>query len=61
MDTNDLSPRAARIVLEVDPDDEPIRGVLRPEIGRPVPFTGWLELTRLLERLITQAGQHSGG
>lgn len=60
MDISDLSPHAARIVLDVDPDVEPIRGFLHPEIGRPLPFTGWLELTRLLERLITQAGQHSG-
>ena len=60
MDSSDLDARATRIVLDVDPDVEPIRGLLHPEIGRPLPFTGWLEMTRLLERLITQAGQHSG-
>lgn len=55
MDMPDLEPRSTRIVLDVDSEAQPIHGFLRTESGRPEPFDGWLELTRALERLITEA------
>lgn len=57
MDTTDLDEGATRIVLDVSPGARPIRGCLRSETGQPEPFTGWLELTRVLERLVSEAAQ----
>lgn len=48
---------ATRIVLDVHPGAQPIHGCLRPGTGLPEPFTGWLELTLALERLISAAAQ----
>jgi hypothetical protein len=40
------------VLLELDPDHEPIAGVLRQPPGTDAkPFTGWLELTQLLEAI----------
>jgi hypothetical protein len=40
------------VLLELDPDHEPIVGVLRQPPGTDAkPFTGWLELTQLLEAI----------
>lgn len=38
--------------LEVDLDDEPIRGVLRLPNEVSFPFLGWLGLTVALDRLL---------
>lgn len=58
MEPSDLAPGATRIVLDIEPDAQPIRGVLQPAVGAPATFTGWLELTRVLELLIRQAAHH---
>jgi hypothetical protein len=39
------------VVLEVEPGVEPITGLLQTPSGGTQPFTGWLELTQLLEAI----------
>lgn len=60
MDTTDTDAGATRIVLDVEAGAQPIRGFLRSESGRPEQFSGWLELTRVLERLIDEAAHRPG-
>lgn len=36
--------KAIRLVLEAELDGGSIAGALRPEVGPPVPFSGWLGL-----------------
>jgi hypothetical protein len=60
MDTTGPDAGATRIVLDVHTGDQPIHGCLRPQAGRPEEFTGWLELTRALERLISEASPPPG-
>jgi hypothetical protein len=38
-----------RFLLDVELDPGGIRGSVTPEGGRPVAFTGWLELVHVLE------------
>ena len=38
-----------RIVLELEPTDDGIRGVLAADDGMLQPFEGWLELSALLD------------
>jgi hypothetical protein len=46
-----MAPERIHVALELDPGADPIAGVLRPPAGEPQPFTGWLELTQLLEAI----------
>jgi hypothetical protein len=57
MEITDLDAGTTRIVVDVDANEQPIRGHLGLDTGQPEPFTGWLELTRALERLISEAAQ----
>ena len=57
METPALEPRSTRIVLDVDSEAQPIHGFVRTESGEAEPFDGWLELTRALERLISEAAR----
>lgn len=59
METSDLADGLTRIVLDVDAADQPIRGWLRPETGPPQEFLGWLELTRALERMVSEAARRA--
>jgi hypothetical protein len=43
------TPETLRLVLEIDLGIEPIRGVLGPDAGVNVPFSGLLELVHLLD------------
>jgi hypothetical protein len=43
-----------RVTLELEPDADPIRGVLEDERGAH-PFDGWLALTQLLEESLQSA------
>ena len=44
------------INLERGPEGQPV-GRLRKESGRTVPFTGWLDLVRVLEDELRAAGE----
>jgi hypothetical protein len=44
-----------RVVLEVDPEIEPIQGDVRTERGERVAFQGWMELTSAIEEARTDA------
>jgi hypothetical protein len=47
-----MSPSTIRVLLELDPGIEPIAGILQqPPNGDPKPFTGWLQLTQMLEAI----------
>lgn len=59
MDITRLHVGATRIVLGVHPDAQPIQGWLESGTGQPELFTGWLELTRALERLISEAARRA--
>jgi len=49
-----------RVALELESGVEPITGILRPPVGDPQPFTGWLELTQLLEAIRASADPGTG-
>jgi len=47
-----------RVVLDLDPASEPIRGRVTPEHdgdGGAHPFSGWIELSSLIEQMRAQA------
>jgi hypothetical protein len=45
-----MPPSTIRVELELDPRVDPIGGVVRhPPDGEPMLFTGWLQLTEILE------------
>jgi len=46
-----LETERTQVTLELEPEAEPIRGRLRDAQGESRPFTGWLELLSLLDRL----------
>ncbi len=47
-----MSPSTVQVLLELGPDLEPIAGILQqPPDGDPKPFTGWLQLTKMLEAI----------
>ena len=47
-----MSPSTIQVQLDLDPDVEPIAGILQPPPdGHPKPFMGWLQLTQLLEAI----------
>jgi hypothetical protein len=47
-----MSPSTIQVLLELDPGVEPIAGTLQQSTeGDPKPFTGWLELTQMLETI----------
>jgi hypothetical protein len=47
-----MSPSTIQVLLELDSGVEPIAGVrLQPSDGDPDPFTGWLQLTQMLEAI----------
>lgn len=47
-----MSAPRIRVLLELDPDHDPIAGVLQQPPGADAkPFTGWLQLTQLLEAI----------
>ena len=47
-----MPPSTIRLQLELAPGVDPIRGIVRhvPN-GDPMPFTGWLQLTEILEAI----------
>ena len=45
------------ISLEIEPDTDPIAGVIRTSDGRSMPFTGWLALSAGVEKVRRAAGQ----
>ncbi len=47
------------INLERGPEGQPV-GRLRKESGQTVPFTGWLDLVRVLEDELRAAGEPTG-
>lgn len=47
------------INLERGPEGQPV-GRLRKESGQTVPFTGWLDLVRVLEDELRAAGESAG-
>jgi hypothetical protein len=47
------------INLERGPEGQPV-GRLRKESGQTVPFTGWLDLVRVLEDELRAAGEPAG-
>jgi hypothetical protein len=59
MNSEDVTAGATRIVLDLSPGTQPIHGSLRSGTGQPEQFTGWLELTRALERMISDATQRA--
>jgi hypothetical protein len=50
-----VEPERVRLLLEIDPDEEPIAGKLTGPSGEVVPFHGWIALTALLESSRTTA------
>ena len=47
-----MSPSTIRVLLELGLGVEPIAGSLhQPPDGDPKPFTGWLQLTKMLEAI----------
>jgi hypothetical protein len=44
-----------RLTLDVDPDQDPIRGRVSEGGGMPEPFVGWLGMARALERVLGRA------
>jgi hypothetical protein len=52
VDVRRCRPRWIQVLLELDPGVEPIAGArLQPSDGDPDPFTGWLQLTQMLEAI----------
>lgn len=43
------------IALVVHRASDPIAGTITPPHGRPLPFTGWMQLTQLLSRALDPA------
>lgn len=43
-----------RLTLEVDPDDDPIRGRVSEGDALAEPFVGWLGMARALERVLSR-------
>ena len=43
-----------RLTLEVDPDEDPIRGRVCEGDEMPEPFVGWLGMARALERTLSR-------
>jgi hypothetical protein len=43
------------IALVVNRASDPIEGTITPPHGRPVPFSGWMQLTQLLGRVLDAA------
>jgi len=54
------SSRRVRITLYVDPHAEPIQGQLLREGELAQPFSGWIELTSVIETARRAAPGHSG-
>jgi hypothetical protein len=52
--------RRVRITLYVDPHAEPIQGQLLREGEPPQPFSGWVELTSVIETACRDAPGHFG-
>jgi hypothetical protein len=53
-------PASVRVVLDLDPRSAPIRGRVLVESGRdaePRPFSGWIELSSLIEELRAEVSQ----
>lgn len=46
----------SRIVLDLEPTADGIRGQVATEDGSSTPFSGWLELSALLERVRPRTG-----
>ena len=47
-----MPPSTIRLQLELDPGVDPIGGIVRrAPNGEPTPFTGWLQLTEMLEAI----------
>ena len=49
--------RRVTIGIDLDPGSTPVSGTLRPATGRPIAFTGWIELVATLHEQIAQADQ----
>jgi hypothetical protein len=52
-----VPPDFARISIVFELHADPIAGVLGDDAGRGVPFAGWMELTRAIERALDAAGR----
>jgi hypothetical protein len=47
-----MSSSTIQVLLELGPGVEPIAGILqKPRDGDPKPFTGWLQLAKMLEAI----------
>lgn len=47
-----------RVVLELDRESDPISGLLAMADGPPLAFSGWLELTALIEHAVSPDPPH---
>ena len=50
-----VPPDFARLSIVFDLQADPIAGVVRDEAGCGLPFAGWMELTRAIERALDSA------
>lgn len=56
-----VPPDHARLSIVFDLQADPIAGVVRDSAGRGVPFAGWMELTRAIERALDAARHATAG
>jgi hypothetical protein len=56
-----VPPDHTRLTIDFDLRADPIAGVIRDDAGdRSVPFAGWMELTRAIERALNAARRPAG-
>jgi hypothetical protein len=46
-----MPPSKIRLIIELDPDVDPISGTLQQPHTDPAPFSGWLQLAETLETI----------
>lgn len=50
-----VPPDHARLSIDIDLQADPIAGVVHDNAGHGLPFAGWMELTRTIERAVAAA------
>lgn len=56
-----VPPDHARLSIVVDLQADPIAGVVCDSAGHGLPFAGWMELTRTIERTLDAARRANAG
>ena len=56
-----MPPDHARLSIVIDLQADPIAGVVCDNAGHGLPFAGWMELTRTIERAVDAARDANAG